>query len=116
MTMQDQMYLYFDQQLTTSKDRRQALLADDRGDEANFEQIRTNVYDIFKTILNVADKMPNPHAFFAAKLEEIPQNWKTSYEAALQHQDVVKIQQETIKLETLAQIKAAFAKAGGAQQ
>ena len=60
--------------------------------------------------------MPNPQAFFAAKLEESPQSWQTSYDAALQHHDAIKIQQETIKLETLAEIKAAFAKAGGAQQ
>lgn len=34
----------------------QTLRADDRADEAAFEKIRANVYDIFRTVLSVAEK------------------------------------------------------------
>ena len=37
--------------------RSQTLRADDRADEAAFEKIRANVYDIFRTILSVAEKL-----------------------------------------------------------
>ena len=36
--------------------RGQALRADDRGNEAAFEKIRANVYDIFRTVLSVAER------------------------------------------------------------
>lgn len=37
--------------------RSQTLRADDRADEAAFEKIRANVYDIFRTVLSVAEKL-----------------------------------------------------------
>ena len=36
--------------------RSQTLRADDRADEAAFEKIRANVYDIFRTVFSVAEK------------------------------------------------------------
>ena len=45
---------YFDEQIAACAARSQALLADDRTDESNFEKIRANVYDIFRTMLSVA--------------------------------------------------------------
>ena len=43
---------YFDEQIAACAARSQALLADDRTDESNFEKIRANVYDIFRTMLS----------------------------------------------------------------
>ena len=37
--------------------RSQTLRADDRADEAAFEKIRANVYDSFRTVLSVAEKL-----------------------------------------------------------
>ena len=45
---------WFEEQIALCGQRRQALLADDRADEATFEKIRANVYDIFRTVLSVA--------------------------------------------------------------
>ncbi len=50
----EMMNSYFDEQIAACAARSQALLADDRTDESNFEKIRANVYDIFRTMLSVA--------------------------------------------------------------
>ena len=47
---------YFEEQIRLCAERREALLADERGDEANFEKVRSNVFDIFRTVLSVAER------------------------------------------------------------
>lgn len=104
----DAMNDYFVRQIAVCKDRQAALVSDDRTDEANFEKIRANVYDIFRTILSVAQKMADPKAFFLKKLEEIPANWVSAKKAALSHGDEAAAHIETIKLETKDAIRAEF--------
>ena len=48
---------WFAAQIELCEQRGQALLADDRADEASFERVRANVYDIFRTVLSVAEKL-----------------------------------------------------------
>lgn len=104
---------YFDEQTTDCGQRRDSLLEDNRKDEAIFEKIKGNVYDIFKTILSVSVKMGKNdpvkvREFFMDKAIQIPQSWETSYEMARQHEDVEKMQIERIKLDTIEEIKAKF--------
>ena len=47
---------YFDAQISLCEQRGKKLLADDRTDEANFEKVKANIYDIFRTIFSVAVK------------------------------------------------------------
>ncbi len=91
--------------------RRKALQADDRADEAAFEKIAGNVYDIFHTILGAAEKACKGEesagrAFFLRKLEEIPACWQASYAQAEQHGDGEKTHIEAIKLAAAAEIRA----------
>ena len=51
---------WFEERIALCAQRRQALLADDRGDEATFEKVRANVYDIFRTVLSAAGKARKP--------------------------------------------------------
>ncbi len=44
---------YFENQIALCKRKEKDLLEDDRADEASFQKIKANVYDIFRTILSV---------------------------------------------------------------
>lgn len=106
---------YFEEQIAMCGQRNKELLADDRTDEATFEKVKANVYDIFCTILSVAVKTGkgDPDAvrcFFVQKTEQIPSSWVTAYEKAKQHNDAIKMRLEQIKLDTIGEIKEYFAK------
>jgi hypothetical protein len=106
---------YFEGQIALCGQRNKELLADERMDEATFEKVKANVYDIFRTILSVAVKTckGDPGAvqrFFVQKAEQIPSNWIAAYDKAKQHNDVVKMQIEQIKLDTIHEIRENFAK------
>ena len=47
---------YFEVQIALCGQRNKELLADERMDEATFEMVKANVYDIFRAILSVAVK------------------------------------------------------------
>ena len=92
---------YFDAQIAVCQEREAVLAADDRKDEAVFEKIRANVYDIFRTVW----KLNRGDAFFQEKLNTIPQNWQTAYEKAREHGDTAAMALENIKLETVKEIQ-----------
>ncbi len=104
---------YLDKQILACKQRSELLTTDDRVDEGNFEKIRANVYEIFKTILSVSEKVCGKDdlarkQFFLQKAEQIPLSWTTSYEKAKQHGDTAKLHIESIKLDTIREIKDMF--------
>lgn len=106
---------YLDNAIARCAEREKALVADERKDEAVFEKIRANVYNIFNTVFGVAvntrgedaDKVRN---FFMNQIDHIPASWSASYEAAKQHNDSAKMQIEEIKLAVVQEIKAEFTK------
>ena len=114
--MENQMQVFakwLEEEIAACTQQQQFLTADDRKDEAVFEKIKSNVYDIFRTILSVAVKTQNGNAdavkhFFLTKAEQIPANWAKAYQTAKEHGDVERMQLEQIKLETIEQIKAKF--------
>lgn len=106
---------YFEEQIAMCNQRNKKLLDDERTDEATFEKVKANVYDIFRTILSVAviTSKGDPDAvrrFFVQKIEQIPSSWVTAYDKAKQHNDTVKMCLEEIKLDTIGEIKENFAK------
>lgn len=106
---------YFEEQIAMCNQRNKKLLDDERTDEATFEKVKANVYDIFRTILSVAviTSKGDPDAvrrFFVQKIEQIPSSWVTAYDKAKQHNDTVKMRLEQIKLDTIGEIKENFAK------
>ena len=101
---------YLDGQIAACKQRSRLLAEDNRMDEGNFEKICANVYEIFKTVLSVAERVCGKddlakRRFFLQKAEQIPTSWTTSYEEAKQHGDVKKMHIERIKLDTIQEIK-----------
>ena len=109
------LYRYFEEQIAMCKQRTEKLLDDERTDGATCEQVKANVYDIFRTIFSVAVKTSKgePDAvrrFFVQKIEQIPSSWVTAYDKAKQHNDTVKMCLEEIKLDTIGEIKENFAK------
>lgn len=110
---QDTMFSYFDEKMAACELKREALAKDDRADEAVFERIRGNVYDIFKSMLRVGireakGEEENVKSFFLEKIEEIPAPWAASRQKAEQHGDVEKAQIESVKLATVKEIRTAF--------
>ena len=106
---------YFEEQIAMCNQRNKKLLDDERTDEATFEKVKANVYDIFRTILSVAVKTSNgdPDAvrrFFVQKTEQILSSWVTAYDKAKQYNDTVKMRLEQIKLDTIGEIRENFAK------
>lgn len=111
---------YFDEQIAACGQRNRDLLADGRRDEATFEKIKSNIYDIFRTVYRVAcqtcgDNLPAVKAFFALRLQQIPTPWRVSYENAKNHNDTAKMHLEQLKLDTVAQIQQDLAKIWEAQ-
>lgn len=97
------------------KQRAIKLSKDGRTEESVFENIRINIYEIFKTVFSAAEKNcgKNESAlqnFFLQKLEQIPENWKASYERAEKHGDSEKAYIERIKLETAQEVREIFEK------
>lgn len=111
----ERMNSYFEERIAECDRRGRELSEDGRGDETVFERIRANVYDIFRTVLAAADKACGGDEekvcrFYIDRLEKIPSGWVTSYENAVKHDDAVKMQIESIKLDTVAEIREYFNK------
>lgn len=115
---QQQFERWLAEQTAACKQRGKLLAEDDRTDEATFEKIRANVYEIFKTILSVAERVCGSddrarRDFFNQKAEQIPASWEASYEKAKQNGDAEKMHIECIKLDTIREIREMCAQIWG---
>lgn len=106
-------------QMTSCGAKRDELTRDGRGDEANFEKIRANVFEIFLTVLDVAGKTcPDEAAktaFFQSRLAQIPKSWYDALEKATAHGDDARACIERVKIDALEQIQNAFLHGAGEQ-
>ena len=101
---------FFEQRIAGCNEKQRELQKENRSDEADFEKIKANVYDIFKTILSVAMKQHGDDSlkvqeFFVKKLEQISSDWAASYEKAEQNDDTRKMCIEKIKMSTAQDVK-----------
>jgi hypothetical protein len=96
---------FLNEQAEACKARAASLTADSRQDEAVFEKIRCNVFEIFTAVLNTARKQPEPMAFFRRQLTAIPANWEAALEKAEAHSDEAKAHTERIKLDAVWAIR-----------
>lgn len=109
----ERMNRYFEEKISLCEEQRKRLVAEERGDEAVFEKIRANVYDIFRTVFSVAVQTCKEDGealkcFFDKRLEQIPTSWVAAYEKAKQHDHTVNMQIEKIKLDTIDEIRDTF--------
>lgn len=89
-----------------------ALAAEDRRDDANLEKIRGNVYGIFVSVLQAAQKQSSDdasrRAFFENNLERIPSGWRIARQKAEERGDTVRLVQEDVKLAAIDEVRQAF--------
>ena len=114
----EKMNRFFEEKINGCNLHSREMDADERGDEAVFDKVRANIYDVFRTVLSAAVKAGRgePEAvwrFYNEKLEVIPAGWAVSYEKAREHNDAVKMQIESIKLDAVAEIREYLSKVRG---
>ena len=91
----------------------EALVSDDRADEARAYRASQNIYDVFTALVDAsAKKAGGDEARFITEFhqlaEKIPENWRKSLEEAKKHDDAEKIMIEEAKLKTADEIIAKF--------
>ena len=96
---------FLNEQAEACKARATSLTTDNRQDEAVFEKIRGNVFEIFTAVLNAARKQSDPVDFFRRQLTAIPANWEAALEKAEAHGDEAKAHTERIKLDAVRAIR-----------
>lgn len=101
----ESLHAFLTDQAVLCKEQAAALAADDRRDEAVFEKIRCNVYEIFAAVLNTAQGQAEPMAFFRRQLDAIPANWEAAREKARAHGDESRAHTESVKLEAVQVIR-----------
>lgn len=104
---------YLEERISDCRERGLELAAQGRGDEAAFEKVRANVYDIFRTVLEAALRIGDgddgaARRFFLMKAEQIPSSWKAARERAALHDDEERLMVEGLKLDTAREIRARF--------
>ena len=98
------MRTFFEQSIAACQDRKVKLIEDGRKDEAVFEQVRCNVFDIFQTVWNLEKGVD----YFKEKLTSISMNWHTAAQKAKAYDDVRAQTLENIKLDTVQEIRMAL--------
>lgn len=77
---------YFEDMKKQCNEKITELREQERGDEANLEKVRLNIYDIFLTMFEVSLKSSSDAKkvgeAFLQKLDIIPKNWRVSYKKA----------------------------------
>lgn len=111
---------YLEEGVAQCAQARARLMAEDRGDEANFQAIQGNVYGIFSTVFKVAveqnpDDLQRVEEFFLKKLEEIPAHWVEAREKAEARGDEVAAHLERLKLAAAEDVGCTFRAIWGAK-
>lgn len=106
---------YLNSRIEEGKAETAALLADGRRDDANFAKVRTNIYDVCRTVNQVLMNRPGAGTgAVKAQLERFRTEWSASLEKAKQHDNVNGIAVEETKLAALDDIIARFQEVAGA--
>ncbi len=100
---------YLDSRIEEGRAKIAALTADDRKDDANFAKVRTNIYDICRTVSQTLVNKPGAGMnAIAAQLERFRTTWSVALEKAKQHDDFYSIAVEETKLAALEEVIAHF--------
>lgn len=111
---QEHLMHYLTEQADAHQAQQRALAGDDRQDEAAFEQIRANIYEVFRTVLSTAQRVCGSddaaiRAFFVQRLIQIPQSWSTALEEAKAHHDTKQQHLQLVKLNVAQDIRREMA-------
>ena len=88
-------------------DRADELVRDNRQDESVMAKIRANVFGIFATVSQTADKqMPgSQNSLIEEQIDKIPGAWRESPVTAELYGDYSKVMIESVKLDAVKEIK-----------
>ncbi len=105
---------YLDRQTSAAQGNITRLIKDNRRDEANFEKIRVNIYQMLKTVFQAAARICSSEEeqlkFFSDRLKMNNEAWSTALAKATEHNDAARILQEKTKLEVLGEVRETFEK------
>lgn len=100
---------YLSSKVEEGKAETASLLADGRTDDANFAKVRTNIYDICRTVSQTLINRPGAGTgAVRAQLERFRAEWSAALEKAKQHDYINGIAVEETKLAALDDIIAHF--------
>ena len=106
---------YLSCKIEEGKAKTASLLADGRTDDANFTKVRTNIYDVCRTVSQVLINRPGAGTdAIRAQLERFRTEWTAALEKAKQHDNINRIAVEETKLTALDDIIAHFREVAGA--
>ena len=103
---------YLSSKVEEGKAETASLQADGRTDDANFAKVRTNIYDICRTVSQTLINRPGAGTgAVRAQLERFRAEWGAALEKAKQHDNINGIAVEEMKLAALDDIIAHFQEA-----
>ena len=106
---------YLESRIEEDKAEIVKLNAEDRRDDADFARVRTNIYEVCKSVSQTLLNRPGDgKAAVRAQFERFRTGWGAALEKAKQHDDIGGIAVEEIKLAALADITARFEEVTGA--
>ena len=100
---------YLNSKIEEGKAETTSLLADGCADEANFSKVRTNIYDVCRTVSQALINRPGAGTgAIRAQLKRFRTEWSAALEKAKQHDNINGIAVEETKLAVLDDIIAHF--------
>lgn len=102
---------YLDAMTQQLNEESQQLQQENRGDEANFAKIKSNIYQVCKTVYLSLSRVTPQEQFeqtYLNKLRQLSDTWQAAYDKAKAHDDVQKLVIEESKLKTVQKIKLKF--------
>ena len=91
--------MYCKQQIKLIQQRERELRQDERGDEADFEKVRINVYQICCTYVDSGKTLQNQD--WTLKIYRLKEIWQRDYENALAHDEGKSTHIGRLRLEVL---------------
>ena len=103
---------YLSKQIEAGSDDAARLEKEGRRDEADFAKVRTNIYEVCRTVTNALAERPGagPRAV-KTRFESFRASWSAALEKARTHEDARNIVVEETKLQALEDVLAHFPEA-----
>lgn len=101
---------YLSQQIEAGKNDIARLEKEERKDDADFIKVRTNIYEVCKTVTNALAGRPGAGLeAVSARFDGFKKSWSEALDKAREHGDARNIVVEETKLEALDDVIAHFA-------
>lgn len=103
---------YLDQRISEVNSHILQLTEDNRKDEADFEKIRSNIFQVLKTIFlasaRISQQETEQMKYLERNLTGMTETWQKALDNAQQHNDEKRVLQEQTKLEVMNEVRNAL--------